>query len=98
MKIKKVYETTVLDQAIEDATRMLDPQQDDYLKMIGALERLYELKEKEEDKKFWKNLKNINPDTTASIIGNLVGILLILHYEHIHVLTSKALNFVNKLR
>jgi hypothetical protein len=87
----KVNEESPLDQAIDEATRTLDPNADDYLKMISALERLTALKKQESSK--WPG-----PDTIATIAGNLVGIWLILHYEEIHVLTSKALNFVIKLK
>lgn len=87
---RKVREPSVLDGAIEDATRMLDPGSDDYLKMIGALERLTALRDQ-------KCSRMPSPDVIANIGGNLVGILLILHYEQIHVLTSKALNIIRKL-
>jgi len=36
----------------------------------------------------------IKPDTIALIAANLLGIVLILHYEKLDVVTSKALGFV----
>ncbi len=36
----------------------------------------------------------ISPDTVAIIAGNLLGILLILNYEKLNVVSTKALGFV----
>jgi len=40
----------------------------------------------------------VSPDVLAGVVANLAGIVLILGYEHAHVVTSKALSFVAKLR
>jgi uncharacterized protein YfkK (UPF0435 family) len=40
--------------------------------------------------------KRVSPDAMAAAATNLAGILLILNYEHAHVMTSKALGFVVK--
>ena len=45
-----------------------------------------------------KSQKRLSPDTVALIVANLVGIGLILGYEHAHNLTSKAIGFVSKLK
>ena len=37
-------------------------------------------------------------DTLALVASNLVGIIAILGYERVNVITSKALGFVTKLR
>jgi len=37
-------------------------------------------------------------DTVLLVAGNLAGILLILGYENVHVVTSKALGFVLKTK
>ena len=42
----------------------------------------------------WK----VSPDTILIIVGNLAGILLILKYEKLDIITSKALGFVIKGR
>lgn len=42
----------------------------------------------------WK----ISPDTLLVVLGNLVGILLILKFEKLDILTTKAINFVLKGR
>jgi hypothetical protein len=33
-------------------------------------------------------------DTLLSVAAHLVGIVLIIRYEHVHVITSKAMSFV----
>jgi hypothetical protein len=40
--------------------------------------------------------KRVSPDAMAAAATNLVGILMILNFEHAHVMTSKALGFVVK--
>lgn len=40
--------------------------------------------------------KRVSPDVAVGAATNLAGILLILNYEHAHVMTSKALSFVWK--
>lgn len=42
----------------------------------------------------WK----VSPDTIAIVSANLVGILLILYYEKLDVVSSKAIGFVLKGR
>lgn len=42
--------------------------------------------------------RRISPDAIVTIVANIAGIALILHYERVHVLTSKALNFVIRAR
>jgi len=54
--------------------------------VIGLLEKRYPKKEK------------IKPDTKAMIFANLVGILLILCFEKLNIITTKALSFVMKGR
>lgn len=51
-----------------------------------------ELTLKQEETEFRK--KRVSPETLAIIGGNIAGIVLILGYEHVHVVTSKALGFV----
>lgn len=40
----------------------------------------------------------VDPNTLAMIGGNLLGIVLILEFERMNVITSKAMSFVSKLR
>ena len=54
--------------------------------VIGLLEKRFPVKEK------------MKPDTKAMIFANLAGILLILCFERLNIITSKALSFVMKGR
>lgn len=63
----------------------------EYAKMVVQLNTLYKLKEVDVPKR-------VSPDTLAIVAGNLLGILLIVGHEKAHVVTSKAINFVLKLR
>lgn len=45
-----------------------------------------------------KDKKRLDPNTVAIIAGNLLGIGLILSYEKLNVITTKALSFVIKGR
>lgn len=66
---------------------------EEHARMTNELLKLYPLRE--HDKSF---LSRISPDTVLIVVGNLVGIGAIVGYERAHVATSKALNFVMKLR
>jgi hypothetical protein len=68
-----------------------DGDSEDYATMLNRLERLYKLKEKNAP-------RQISPDTLLIVAGNILGILVIVAYEHSHVVTSKALSFAGKLR
>lgn len=67
------------------------PDTDEYRKMAENLEILYKAKALEKD-------RSVSSDTLAVVAGNLAGILLILKYEELNVITSKALGFVLKGR
>lgn len=45
-----------------------------------------------------KYLRHVSADALAVVAANLTGIVLIIGYERINVITSKALGFVSKLR
>lgn len=90
---KKTSDETVSLESVIDALRaqILNTRigTEDYDKMVTQLSTLYKLKE-------FDSKKHVSMDTKAMVIGNLAGILLILGYEHVHVVTSKALSFVLK--
>jgi predicted component of type VI protein secretion system len=58
------------------------------VKQLGALYRIRA--ENQPDR--------VSRDTIATVGANLLGIALILHYETVHVVTSKALSFIMKAR
>lgn len=64
---------------------------DEYCKMTDQLIKLHSMQTLDKSRR-------ISPDTAATIGANLLGIALVLHYERLHVVTSKALNFVIRLR
>lgn len=62
---------------------------DEYSVMLGHLLKLYSLRPVQQ---------RISPDTMLIVAGNLVGILLILQQERLHVVSSKALGFILRPR
>lgn len=62
-----------------------------YLKYLDILTKLETLSAE-------KQPKRISKDTMALIIGNIAGILIVVSYEHAHVVASRAMNFVLKAR
>ncbi len=85
-------ERSGLEKAIDEVFREMarcQSNEDEYAKMVDQLSKLYSLRE---------TPQRLSPDTLAIVIGNLVGIILIVGHERLHVVTSKALTFVMKLR
>lgn len=72
-------------------TQMLayDAYSPEFIAMNEQLEKLYRMKASEKPDK-------VSKDAMLAVGGNLAGILLILNYERVHVVTSKALGFVIK--
>lgn len=63
----------------------------EYASMAKRLSELHALKVAETPKR-------VTYDTWAIIAANLVGIVLVLHYEQAQIIPRTALNFVQKLR
>lgn len=85
---------TGLDKAIERVLAEMEKSQTDsieYSEMADQLVKLHGLKVN-------STKSRISRDTLATIFANLVGIVVILHYERVDVVASKALSFVQKLR
>lgn len=83
-------EKTNLELRIEEAlSRMseLDPESKEYSAITENLERMYKAKSYEKDSR-------VSPDTIAVIAGNLLGIGLIMNFEKLNVISTKALGFV----
>ena len=64
------------------------PTADEYSGLVAELTRLTEAKSAEARK--WK----VSPDTLAIVLGNIAVVLVIVGYEHSHVMTSKASTYV----
>lgn len=87
-------ELSSLEQEIEtliDEMSYYPRNSDEYSQMANQLVKLYSLKETD-------SKRRITPDTLAIVAGNLLGIILIVGHERMNVVTSKALNFILKLR
>lgn len=64
---------------------------DEYIKIIDQIVKVQTLIDA-------NRRQSVSPDTIAMIVGNLAGIGLILSYERVNVIASKAVGFVLKLR
>ena len=87
-------EETRLDQAIDEVfndMETLTADSDKYTNAVDNLVKLHELTRA--NKRVWTP----SADTIAIAVTNITGILLILNYEHLHPLPSKAMNFVLKM-
>lgn len=67
----------------------LDPTSPDYESTLTQIERLHKLHLKDKE-------AGISPDVMVTVAANLLGIVLILNHERLHVVSSKALSFVMK--
>lgn len=63
---------------------------EEYAKITDQLTKLYALKPEKPER--------VSKDTLAVVIGNILGIVMIVGHERAHVVTSKALSFVLKTR
>lgn len=88
MFAKESDEKSGLEDAIDKILREMAKESSDseeFARMADQLVKLYTLR---------KEPKRISPDTLAVVIGNLVGIIMIVGHERTHVVTSKAMQFV----
>ena len=60
-----------------------------YTKMVENLDKLCDLE---------KNPNRIDVNTALTVAGSIGGILLILHYEKVDIIVSKALGFIPKMK
>lgn len=97
---------------IIDSMSVMDPYSDEYSNSLKSLEKMMKLRDikreeafqildtllkaKNDDKSRGVNKELIN--TLLVVFGNLLGIVLILNYEKMGVVASKALGFVIKGR
>jgi hypothetical protein len=86
-------EKSNLDKAIDELYTQMDDVTGDsqeYASMADQLVKLHALKMNESSRR-------VSPDTRANIIANLLGILIIVTHERVHIVTTKALGFIKKL-
>jgi hypothetical protein len=74
--------------------QLLDDQLEHQLEQAGTIEEIAQILTLLERKNALGDKKRISPDTLAVIAGNLLGIVLILTYEKVNVITTKALGFI----
>ena len=60
-----------------------------YTKMVENLDKLCDLE---------KHPNRIDVNTLLTVAGSIGGILLILHYEKVDIIVSKALGFIPKMK
>ena len=83
-----------LEKAIERVLSEMDnemPESEKYAQMVSQLQKLHEMKTVE-------SKPRVSPEAALTIGANLLGILMIVGHERTHIVTSKALGFVLKLR
>lgn len=91
---KRISKREQLDEEIQTVISNLafiHPKDEDYETVAANLERLYTIRG-------LKTKNRVSPDTIAIIAANLLGIGLILHYEKLDVISTKAMSFVMKGR
>lgn len=76
--------------AVQDRLLKTDPDTDEFAKTVDQLDKLYKIKHQ-------MRPDRLSKDALAAVVGNLAGIGLILGYERVHVVTTKAIGFVMKL-
>lgn len=69
----------------------VDTDSNKYQESLTRLERLMSLQKEEKS-------NGVSPDTMALVLGNLAGILIIVGYERLHVITSRGLQFILRSR
>lgn len=91
---RKPKTNSTLQDLIESAQSQLDSHDADskeYDSILSQIERLHKLMLKD-------NERRVSPDTLVTVGANLLGIVLILNHERLHVVGSKALSFVMKTK
>lgn len=91
---KPAEKLPVLDKIIDDLHKQMDvvpAESPEYSQMVDQLVKLKKLEsETGRDK--------VSADVKVTVLANLLGILMIVGHERAHVVTSKALGFIMKLR
>lgn len=84
-----------LEKEIDEVVLMMStlaPEAEEYQKMAEVLDKLMKANSYKTSK------PGIDPNTVLLIVGNILGILLVLNYEQLHCVTSKALGMIQKGR
>ena len=94
MQLKKANDPSGLDLAIAEIFREMQgftADSDEYAQMADQLTKLYAIKTSDCPNRLSK-------DTLAIVIGNVLGIVVIVGFERTNILTSKAIHLLFRLR
>lgn len=95
---KSKAEKSQLDRAIDDLfaqMAIVDGDSEEYATMVTQMDTLYKLKEVDANV---ETKSRISKDTLVIVGGNLLGIIMIVGHERAHVIGTKAMAFMLKLR
>lgn len=72
----------------------LDPETDEYAKMLEKFQGFAEVAKPyfKEDKSFFERFLD-NP-ALVGVVGNLLGMFMVLTYERAEIITTRAINFI----
>ena len=93
---KTPREATRLEETIarlHEDMQTVDPDTEKYATMADNITKLYKLREYDQVPT-WRP----SPDVVLTVVANLAGIAMIVGHEKAHVVTSKAISFVAKLK
>jgi hypothetical protein len=88
-------ETSIYDVAMNKVLEDMEtfgPDDSEFELRLGHLERLAKLKDAEKQK------SKVSPDTMALVLGNIATVLLIVAYEQKHVMTTRAKEFILRVK
>jgi hypothetical protein len=92
MNIPQLSKPNKLNQEIERVISKLEkiePHEENYEKIVRNLQVLYEAKATNAKAK-------VSPDVLLAVVANIGGILLILNYEKLGIITTKAMGLLAK--
>lgn len=69
---------------VHEVLKHLPPNTEQYAVVVDQLSKLYKLQE-------INSKKRVSPDTWVSVGGSLLGVVVVVAYEHAHPIISKAL-------
>lgn len=90
--ILRPHSLEAMDEEIERLTRQLadiSPLSDDYATILNRLSLLTKARAE-------RNERAISMDTVLTVVANIAGMLLVLNYERLNVISTKALTMVWK--
>jgi hypothetical protein len=91
---RKPKPNLVFDEAINELLARIAKEPYDPKETPAIVDQVTKLAKLRDD----KHPKRPSPDTLILVTGNIIGIILILQYERVNVITSRAMSFVLKLR